>query len=271
MTLPADGASFASVALASELAAGLDPLLEFRPFTWFHAATAGTLLLCSLAVALLGRRWRSTPAEVALGAFWGGVIIARQGIEVAWYLLPHNFSWERSLPLQYCDLAPWIAAVALLTRRRWARAMLYYWGIALCTQAYITPTLEEGLGQTRYWWFWLGHTHIVAAAIYDLIARGYRPTWSDFRTVSWITFAYAMTLVTFNAFTRMNYGYLGPTDPARPTIIDFLGPYPLRILSLFAVVLTAFWVLTIVWKPGRSRPSPADSTPPSFPASPNAD
>lgn len=232
---------------------GAGPLHEFRPFTWFHAATVVALLSSILAMALLGRRWRGTPAETALGAFWGGVIIARQGIEVAWYFLPRNFALEKSLPLQFCDVAPWIAAAALLTRRRLARALLYYWGIALCTQAFVTPTLGEGLSHTRFWWFWLGHTHIVGAAAYDLIARGYRPTWSDFGRVAWITFAYAMALVIFNAITRLNYGYLGPTKPGAPTIIDLLGPYPVRILILFAIVISAFWLLTAPWKPGRDR------------------
>src|SRR5205085_885108 len=56
-------------------------------------------------------------------------------------LLPWMWNVSYSLPLQLCDLA-WITAVyALWTRRRWAHALLYYWGLTLSSQAFITPEL----------------------------------------------------------------------------------------------------------------------------------
>jgi hypothetical integral membrane protein (TIGR02206 family) len=237
--------------LAEPATVPLDPLIEFRPFTLFHVLTAGALLLLSVLCALVGRAWRGTEKEVFLGSFWGGFIIARQGIEVVWYLMPERFTIERSLPLQFCDVGPWIAAIALLTQKRWARAMLYYWGIGLCTQAFITPTLSEGLLHTRFWWFWLGHTHIIGASIYDIVARGYRPTWSDFRTMLKLSAVYTVFCVTLNAITGLNYGYLGPVQPGARTIIDVLGPYPWRILILMVIAFTTFFALTAIWRPAR--------------------
>lgn len=239
----------------------LDPWREFRPFTWFHAAMSGSLLLACLLVSLLARRWSGTPREVAFGAFWGGVIISRQAIEVVWFLLPAQFTWQTSLPLQFCDMAPWVAAIALLTRRRWARVLLYYWGIGLCTQAFITPTTTLGLVHTRFWWFWIGHTHIVGSAIYDIVARGFRPTWRDFRTGLGLTIVVGLVLIAFDAVTTLNYGYVGPATPDVVTIVDFMGPYPWRLLVMVTVVAVNFLVLTAVWRPGRVREAFASQPP----------
>lgn len=242
--------------LATSPAPTFDPMVEFRPFTLFHVLVAGSLLLLSLGFALLGRAWRGTPKEEFLGAFWGGLILARQGIEVVWYLMPERFQWDRSLPLQFCDVAPWIAAIALLTRRRWARGILYYWGVALCTQAFLTPTLDEGLSHTRFWWFWLGHTHIVGAAMYDMIARGFSPSWKDFWVTIRLTAVYTAFCIILNAATGLNYGYLGPGQPGSRTIIDILGPYPWRLVPLMIIVFSAFVILTAVWRPGKRCAEP---------------
>ncbi|MCC6426422.1 MAG: TIGR02206 family membrane protein [Phycisphaerales bacterium] len=231
-------------------------MVEFRPFTLFHVITVIALLGASLVFALIGRKWRGTPREVMLGAFWGGLILARQGIEVVWYLLPANLDWSRSLPLQFCDVAPWFAAIALLTEKRWARALLYYWGIGLSTQAFFTPTLSEGFGYTRYWWFWLSHTHIIGTCLYDMIARGYRPTWGDWRIAFVVTFFYTVAMIVLDAITGLNYGYLGPTKPGFRTVIDALGPYPWRIPLMMLIVLVVFTLMTAVWRPGK-RPNPA--------------
>ncbi|MPY85591.1 MAG: TIGR02206 family membrane protein, partial [Actinophytocola sp.] len=45
------------------------------------------------------------------------------------------------LPLHLSDLVPLAAAYALLSRRQWAYALTYYWGLVLSTQALVSPAL----------------------------------------------------------------------------------------------------------------------------------
>jgi hypothetical integral membrane protein (TIGR02206 family) len=233
---------------------------EFKPFTALHAVTAVTMLGTSIGFALIGRRFHGTAVETFIGAFWGGLILSRMTVEIIWYMTPGNFQMHESLPLQYCDLAPWIAAIALLTRRRWARTILYFWGFGLCSQAFITPIVEFGPAHTRFWWFWIGHTHIVGSAIYDVIARGYRPSWSDFRIALSVSLVYCLALAVFNAFTGFNYGFVGPSKPGNATIIDLLGPYPWRIATLIAVATALLALLTLVWNnPWVRRASRTDA------------
>ena len=104
--------------------------------------------------------------------------------------------------------------------------------------------LTEGAGHFKFWAFWGGHTIVVGYAVYDAAARGFRPSWRDFRQMSVITLAYMALLLAFNAATGFNYAYIGSTTPENPTIVDALGPWPARvplILGLGLVACLAAW------------------------------
>src|SRR5579864_7980770 len=64
--------------------------------------------------------------------------------EVSWwiYLLSGGVSGARlvqSLPLQLCDVAIFVAAVALWTRNRMSVEITYFWALAGTIQALLTP------------------------------------------------------------------------------------------------------------------------------------
>src|SRR5690349_15919573 len=105
--------------------------------------TFGTTHLVMLAIfvagigpiVLLGRRQRGTDAALRTSRVMAVLIpcftIPMQVVD----LLPSQFSFDSTLPLQLCDFA-WIAAtVALWTHHRYAVALTYFWGLVLTTQA----------------------------------------------------------------------------------------------------------------------------------------
>lgn len=224
-----------------------DAWLHFHPFTPMHALSAGVCIALMFAAALLGRRWRESARERRLRVAWGWGIVAVQTLALAWWLLPANFTLRNSLPLHLCDLAVWAAAVAMLAGARWARTLLYFWGIGLSTQAFFTPTLNEGPGSPIFWLFWIGHTQIVGSAVYDVLARGYRPAVSDLAVGSVATLLWAAAAIAANLALGVNYGYLGPSSPSRPTVVDALGPWPLRVVWMVLLTQTLFVALWAVW------------------------
>lgn len=238
------GASSAAVA---------DYFHSFEPFGRVHFVAAVTYLGIALLLALYARRGYGTARERRISRSWGLFIFVWQAMEVTWYLLPQNFRPERSFPLQLCDLAAWMAGIALFTEKRWARTLLYYWGIGLSSQAFFTPVLtaHEGPNTIRFWIFWTGHTHIVGGALYELIARRYRPTWKDLRLAIAVTSTYALVMIGFNWATGFNYGFLGKTRPQNPTILDDLGEWPLRPLLVMLLGTSIFVALTAIWPLGR--------------------
>lgn len=229
----------------------------FHPFGLGHAlsvlwciAVVAPLVLCCL-------RWRRRAANGLdpLGeekARTATLLFAGFGVcvnvwSITYWLLPERFDLKMSLPLQLCDLACLCAPIALAGRQRWARALLYFWGIGLSTQAFITPTLTQGPETMRYWLFWWLHVVIVGSAVHDCVVWKYRPTGRDFLTATAVSLCWVGAMMLLNAHLGANYGYLGSSTPDRPTIVDLLGPWPLRVLVLGSIVTALFAVLWAAW------------------------
>jgi hypothetical integral membrane protein (TIGR02206 family) len=167
-----------------------------------------------------------------------------------------------SLPLQLCDLAALVAAGAMITDWRPLRALLYFWGIGLSTQAFISPIIQAGPNSLRFWMFFVSHTMIVGSAIYDLIVRGYRPRGRDALLAMGVTAAYSLSMFLLDIYlsravgVQINYGFVGNTTPDNPTIMNKLGPWPLRVLILALIVIAGFTMLWAVWPLSRRLTRP---------------
>ena len=131
-------------------------------------------------------------------------------------LLPGQFSFGSTLPLQLCDFA-WIAAtVALWTHHRYVVALTYYWGLVLTTQALVTPWLTADFPSPKFLGFWGMHYLIVWAAIYLVWGLGLSPRWRDYATTVATTAAWAVGV------------YASTWPPAPTTASSTRSPRPAR-------------------------------------------
>ncbi len=224
----------------------------FQPFGLKHA----TVFLISVAImgafCWLGHRLGEgrVRRRIELAVAWS--VVAFQCAHLTYWFLPQNFLIGTSLPLHLCDLASVAAALMLFTNARWLRAVLYFWAIGLSTQAFFTPTLTDGIATLRFWFFWIGHLQIVGIAVYDVVARGFRPTGRDFLIGVGASVLWASTAMVVNLSLGTNYGFIGSATPENPTIVDHLGPWPWRVGVLGVIVTTLFAVLWLVW-PASAR------------------
>jgi len=232
---------------ANNLAAHADILASFQPFTVFHALTVLACFAAMAAASGIGRRWRGTERERRFCNGWAYAVLAFQTIISIYWLLPANFDLNYSLPLQLCDLAAFVAPIALLTQRRELRTLLYFWGIGLSTQAFFTPIVTTGLASLHFWLFWIGHVVIVGSAIYDVAVRGYRPSVRDLAFASAFSVVLTLAMVGLNIAMGSNYLYVGDSSPENPTLVDKLGPWPWRIPPMMALGLTVYVIIWAVW------------------------
>ena len=217
---------------------------KFAPFSTLHAAALVVIALATVAAIRAGRSARyADAAERAIGVAFVGVWIAMHG----WWLLPPRLNPLTTLPMQMCHWAALASGLYLATRARPLAVLLYFWGFALCTQALITPALEDGPASHVFWYFWLSHGMIVGVAAYAVAVHGFRPTWRDWRFACVAGGVYAATAIAVDLAIGANYGFLGPSKPALPTIVDLLGPWPLRLLPIFAVVCGAMALAMLPW------------------------
>jgi uncharacterized membrane protein YwaF len=58
---------------------------------------------------------------------------------------------------------------------------------------------------------------------------------------------YALTIGGIDAYLGWNYGYLC-SKPFRPSLLDYLGPWPWYLVSLEFVALANFLLLALPWR-----------------------
>jgi hypothetical integral membrane protein (TIGR02206 family) len=231
---------------------------SFSPFGWLHAATLITILaLTALAVMLARRRpLPATPTAVERAA--GLAYLAAWATTYTFLLFPPLSDPAKTLPLQLCHWNAVAAAMLLATGWRWLRPLVYFWGFALSTQALITPALREGPALYAFWFFWTTHGLILGVALYDVLARGYCPTLRDYGIACAGAAAYVAIVLPLDIAFGWNYGFVGPSKPDFPTIVDALGPWPQRLVPIVLLVAGAMALALLPWRLVGQRKSTLD-------------
>ena len=157
------------------------------------------------------------------------------------------------LPLQLCDVAAWLTLAAAFTLRPRVYELAYYIGVAGSGMALITPDLWEPLLSYSSIRFFLEHGLVVIVVLYLVWARLARPcpgsVWRVFLELNVFTAAIGV----FNAVFGTNYMYLR-AKPVNPSLLDYLGPWPVYIIVGEALTLALF---VLLWLPFRARPAAA--------------
>ena len=230
---------------------------EFRSGTLLHGLC---LAACGLIVGLyvgLAKSRKGSLRRHSLQKFTGIGCLLAWFLNTAYWAMPSRFMWEQALPLHYCNMANLIGAVAVLWRRRLFQGVIYFWALALCIWAFITPTVRYGPAHMDFWIFWIYHLFILLAVAHVMVIDQFRPSFRDLLRVSAFTSLYTIMLVIVDYAFGWNYGFVGPSKPKSPTLIDSLGVYPLRLvwITLLAALLFVLAFLPWHWRARKIRPS----------------
>lgn len=168
-------------------------------------------------------------------------------------LWPSRFDYRTALPLHICDLGMFMAPGALLLRWRWLRDMAYFWGLGLSSLSFIYPDLSFGPAHFQFWVFWMGHAAVLTAALYDVLARSFRPHWGDWLFAVKFSTVYALYIFSLDAYFHLNYGYIGKSYNGQRSPVDFLGPWPWRVPLMYVMALVVMFLLLLPWLIGRKK------------------
>ena len=221
---------------------------EFSVYGPSHWAVLAVFAIGSVVLVWIGHRQSESQAR-HLGRVLGALTAAIYAGSLVYSLFPPTLG--RSLPLRLTDLATMSAAYALWSRRNWAFALTYYWGLVLSTQALISPVLyAPDFPSYQFLAFWAIHLLVVWAAIYLTWGRGMRPGWHSYRTAVVATAVWAAVTFTFNRIASTNYGFLNG-KPGTATLLNVLGPWPVYILTGGALLLIVWALMTWPWERKR--------------------
>lgn len=221
-------------------------MTRFTPFGALHFLSAAALAVGVGALCAIGTRLRGSRAarryERVVALLVASLWVSYQAYDGIVY----GFDVRWSLPLQLCDVTALVAALAFAWPLRSLHALAWFWGLALATQAVVTPDLQGGPATLAFWAFWLYHTFVVGAGVYAVTVRRFRPTWLDLRLAISLGLGYAAAMFAVDAAFGLDYGYLGRDLPGQASLLDLLGPWPWRVAWM---VLLAALAMTLLWLP----------------------
>lgn len=228
----------------------------FRTGSPTHLLALGVCTAILFAFDRVARRYRAVPDELErrrklgrLRQFVGWGCLASWLGNTGYWLFIADFRWDQSLPLQYCNLANLIGAVAVLRESgRLFKAVLYFWATTLCVWAFLTPVVGSGPGGAEFWIFWAYHLFIPLAVLETFLIQRFRPRFSDLTNAVAFTLLFTLLLAMIDHYFGWNYGFLGPSTPSQPTLLDVLGPYPLRLLWMILIATALFFAAWLPWR-----------------------
>jgi hypothetical integral membrane protein (TIGR02206 family) len=217
--------------------------------TSLHIKTVFLIAILIVANLYAGLKFKSVSIQgFTYRNFFGLLTVFFGVIYNLYYLILEKFEWSVSLPLHICDILVFVAGISLAFPSKTPRALLYFWGLSLSTQAFLYPVGDQNPLHIHYWLFWGIHTFILACCVYDLFVNKYRPLLNDLIISVKYGFLYILVVLPINIIFGWNYGYLGNQNPEIPTVIDFLGSWPYRILVMVIIAIAVQTLLLFPWR-----------------------
>ena len=155
------------------------------------------------------------------------------------------------LPITVCGWSIIFCSYLVVTKSQSLFDIAYFWLFSGTIFALLTPTVITYTGPTRfrYYQFWLEHTLGYITIFYMIFVHKMRPTLRS--AVKSFSMLVLLTLIAYTANTVLgpgaNYLFLAKPE-STPSILDILPPvFALRILVMFVVVTTMFFLSYLPW------------------------
>lgn len=205
------------------------------------------IVLSIIAPIVLIKATRSADERVKYGMAKAlAVLLVANFIVYQCYRISIGFwSITYDLPLELCNWAIGVTAVALWKKsQRWAE-VAFFWVMAGSIHGIITPDIHQPFPHLTYITFVVGHSGLVLAVFYAVFGLGLKPQAGVVKRVMLISQIYLATAFTANWLLGSNYGYL-MKKPEGGSFLDVLHDWPYYVIELQFIGLISY---TIIYLP----------------------
>ncbi len=222
----------------------------FRLFGLAHLGIIAAIPAIGLVLSSITRKGKRAALQIRYGL---GIFLLIN--ELTWYgyrLYSEGFRFPNGLPLELCNLTLWLTVIAALTLNARCYEMAYYGCVAGSGMAILTPDLWADFPSYPTIYFFLAHGFAIATILALTWGKLLRPRRDSLCFTFVALNLYMAAIGAFDAIFKTNYMYLRE-KPAQVSLLNYMGPWPLYILSGEGVALVLFFLL---WLPFR-RPANA--------------
>lgn len=201
-----------------------------------------------LVAAVFATIQRKLPPRSQLIRFPLAVLLAITTTAYYAYMYNHGqLIFPSLLPLQLCDVSIWLVILALLTLNPLIFDLAYYPAVAGASMSLLTPNLTESATIFLTVQFFMDHGLIVAGVLYLVWSRQARPRPGSVLRAMLFVNLFAVLVGSFNAIYKTNYMFLR-IKPDTVSLLDYMGPWPLYILSGEVVGFVLFQLLYLPFR-----------------------
>ena len=224
-----------------------------------HLITVGVIFVVTATLVTAARlrpgRWTDYAAVIL-----GVLILVNEASYYIWIAVRHQFDVSWALPVQLCDVASVITALALWFRTQILVELTYFWGIAGTANGILTPDVSDHWPSYPYVQYFIQHGGIPCAALFLVVGLRIDPsTWAVARVYA-LTFGLLLVDAFVNLLTNGDYMYLR-RPPGVNNLLDLMGPWPWYIGGGAVLALVLFLILDAPFRisalaRGRSKSAP---------------
>ena len=209
-----------------------------------HIATLALLAVISVALILIPRLSKSEKSDRYISITLAIILLLNKAAEYATIYVTGEFDFPNALPMHLCDWSAIAVIIALLWRSQRPFELAYFWGLGGTLQATLTPDLRHDFPDIHFITFFVSHGGTLVAIFFLTIGLRMRPyPVSLVRIFIWSNI-YLAAAGTTDFLLGTNYGYLRH-KPLSASLLDYLGAWPIYILSLEAMALVSFLIYYI--------------------------
>jgi hypothetical integral membrane protein (TIGR02206 family) len=216
-----------------------------------HLVTVAVIVVL-IATLLVAARRLPGDWTVPAGRLLAIVILANEAGWWVWLGFQHTWSFSYALPLHLCDVAAFVSAAALWTRRPLLVELTYFWGLAGTSNSLITPDLADHFPSYLFFQYYIAHGAIVAAALFLVFGLQITPRHGAVARVIALTLGLAAVDTVANLVTGGNYMFLRRA-PGVHSLLDRMGPWPWYVVGAAGLALALFVALDLPFFIGRRR------------------
>ena len=210
-----------------------------NPFELFgteHLLTIGLIAMTAVLLPPIVRRTGSTKWHRGVAAGIAIVLVLHEMIRIVFGGHLYGLSPTDRLPLHLCGVTLFLVAYMLVRRSYATFEVVYFWALGGTLQAILTPDLRVGFPSAAYIVFFVNHGLVMVGVAYAVGVYRFRPTLRSVAKALAVTVAYAAVVGVLNPLLGTNYLYLRH-KPEGASLLDYLGPWPWYLVSLFLVAV----------------------------------
>ncbi len=225
---------------------------SFDAYTWQHWIPLLVAVFSGFTIIRFSNRYLTERQKTYVGTILALVPFCCIVFRMTYLFVIGTFDIVDDLPFYLCRFMALILPFVFFTRNRFWLGILYFWILVGTINANITPDLIFGFPHFEYFVYWFYHATLVICIFFAIFVYKISVSWRDYRNAVIGVIIFSIFSAFANVLLKANYNYLS-FKPENGSALDYLGPWPWYILSVYALMFILFFLVLLPFLRGTGN------------------